>query len=46
MSVVDVLLANTNVAKRQITRKPTFSKTVVDALNLLALNELLATRET
>lgn len=46
MSVVDVLLANTNVAKQQIMRKPNFSKTVVDALNLRTLYELLVTRET
>lgn len=40
MSVVDVLLANTNVAKQQIMRKQNFSKTLVDALNLLTLYEL------
>lgn len=44
MSVVDVLLANTNVAKQQIMRKPNFSKTLVDAQNLLTLYELLTTR--
>lgn len=46
MSVVDVLLANTNVAQQQIMRKPNFSKTLVDAQNLLTLYELLATRKT